>query len=122
LSSTANASAGCPLPARPLSASAPRPSAASPFARIDAGRADERQPTGRARSSLQAPKLRAEIERLRARHAPAAPRVPDAERAREASLRQRNAVLLAENRRLREQVAELTAELAIAYGHRRAAH
>jgi hypothetical protein len=65
--------------------------------------------------------LRAEIERLRARHPPAAPRVPDAERAREASLRQRNTTLLAENRRLRDQIAELKAELAIAYGQRRAA-
>jgi hypothetical protein len=65
--------------------------------------------------------LRAEIERLRARHPPAAPRVSDAERAREASLRQRNTTLLAENRRLRDQIAELKAELAIAYGQRRAA-
>jgi hypothetical protein len=48
--------------------------------------------------------------------------VPDAERAREASLRQRNTTLLAENRRLRDQIAELKAELAIAYGQRRAAH
>ncbi len=68
------------------------------------------------------PELRAEIERLRARHPPAAPRVPDAERAREASLRQRNTTLLAENRRLRDQIAELKAELAIAYGQLRAAH
>jgi hypothetical protein len=68
------------------------------------------------------PELRAEIERLRARHPPAAPRVPDAERAREASLRQHNTTLLAENRRLRDQIAELKAELAIAYGQRRAAH
>jgi hypothetical protein len=68
------------------------------------------------------PELRAEIERLRARHPPVAPRVPDAERAREASLRQRNTTLLAENRRLRDQIAELQAELAIAHGQRRAAH
>lgn len=68
------------------------------------------------------PELRAEIERLRARHTPATPRVPDAERAREASLRQRNTTLLAENRRLRDHVAELKAELAIAHGQRRAAH
>jgi Tfp pilus assembly protein FimV len=53
-------------------------------------------------------------KRLRARHPPAAPRVPDAERARAASLRQRNTTLLAENRRLRDQIAELKAELAIA--------
>jgi hypothetical protein len=38
-------------------------------------------------------------------------RAPDAERAREASLRQRNTTLLAENRRLRDQIAELKAEL-----------
>src|SRR5215211_4416516 len=62
------------------------------------------------------PDLRAEIERLRARHSPAAPRVPDAERAREASFRQRNTMLLAENRRLRDQIAELKTELAIAHG------
>jgi hypothetical protein len=42
--------------------------------------------------------------------------VPDGERAREASLRQRNATL----RRLRDQIAELKTELAIAYGQRRA--
>jgi Family of unknown function (DUF6262) len=67
------------------------------------------------------PQLRAHIERLRARQAPAASRVPDAERAREASLRQRNTTLLTENHRLRDQIAELKAELAIAYGQRRAA-
>jgi hypothetical protein len=67
------------------------------------------------------PELRAEIERLRDRHT-AVRRLPDAERAREASLRQRNTTLLAENRRLRDQIAELRAELAIAYGQRRAAH
>ena len=47
--------------------------------------------------------------------------MPDAERAREASLRQRNTTLLAENRPLRDQIAELKIELAIAYGQRRAA-
>jgi hypothetical protein len=66
--------------------------------------------------------LRAEIELLRARDPSAAPRVPDAERAREASLRQRNTTLLAENHRLRDQIAELKTELAIAYGQRRAAN
>jgi Family of unknown function (DUF6262)/Basic region leucine zipper len=68
------------------------------------------------------PELRAEIERLRTRDSPAAPRVPDTERAREASLRQRNTTLLAENRRLRDQIAELKTELAMAYGQRRAAN
>jgi hypothetical protein len=68
------------------------------------------------------PELRVEIERLRARQPDTATRVPDAERAREASLRQRSTMLLAENRRLRDQIAELKAELAIAYGHQRAAH
>jgi len=61
-----------------------------------------------------------EIERLRDRSAAGPPRVPDADRASTASLNQRNELLLAENRRLRNQVAELTAELAIAYGQRRA--
>jgi hypothetical protein len=36
-----------------------------------------------------------------------------------ASLRQRNMLLLAENRRLRDQIAALKAELAITYGQRR---
>jgi hypothetical protein len=67
------------------------------------------------------PELRAEIERLRARHPPGAPRVPDAERAREASLRQRNTTLLTENQRLREENTGLKAELALAYGEQRAA-
>jgi hypothetical protein len=34
-------------------------------------------------------------------------------------MRQRNTLLLAENRRLRDQVAELKAERAVAYDHRR---
>ena len=68
------------------------------------------------------PDLRAEIERLRDRRTPAgiAP-VPEAERAREASLRQRNTALLAENRRLREENAALRDELASLYGERRSA-
>lgn len=68
------------------------------------------------------PELRAEIELLRDRQPPGGPRAPDAERAREASLRQRNTTLLAENHRLRDQIAELKTELAIAYGQRRAAN
>ncbi len=71
----------------------------------------------------QQPELRKEIEQLRdCNVAVTRPRVPDAHRASTASLRQRNDLLLAENRRLREQVAELKAELALAYGHRRAEH
>jgi hypothetical protein len=66
------------------------------------------------------PELRAEIEHLRDRH-PAAPRVPDAERARNTSLRQRNTMLLTENQRLREENAALRDELAILYGERRSA-
>jgi hypothetical protein len=65
------------------------------------------------------PELRAEIERLRDRHRPAAPRMPDAERTREASLRQRNTTLLAENQRLRQENAALRDELALLYGERR---
>ena len=69
----------------------------------------------------QQPELRKEIERLRDRSvADTQPRVPGAHRASGASLRQRNRLLLAENRRLREQVTELKADLAIAYGQRRA--
>jgi hypothetical protein len=71
----------------------------------------------------QQPELRNEIERLRERHiAVTGPQVPDAQRATTASLRQRLENLRAENRSLREQVAELKAELAIAYGRRRPKH
>jgi hypothetical protein len=67
------------------------------------------------------PELRKEIERLRERRVTnTPPRVPDAHRATSASLRQRNTLLLAENRWLRDQITELKAELAIAYGQRRA--
>lgn len=67
------------------------------------------------------PELRAEIERLRAvqRNRPSG--VPAAERASEASLRQRVATLSEENRRLREENRALKSELAVAYGARRAA-
>lgn len=71
----------------------------------------------------QQPELRNEIERLRDRSAAdTQPRVPEAHRASTASLRQRLENLRAENRGLRAQVAELKAELAIAYGQRRADH
>jgi hypothetical protein len=77
--------------------------------------------SGQISAPHQQPDLRKEIERRRGRGlADTQPRVPDAHRASTASLRQRNGLLLAENRRLREQVAELNAELAIAYGQRRA--
>ena len=64
------------------------------------------------------PELRAEIERLRDERPPAPARRTH-ERTSEASLRQRVATLLAENRRLRRENTELRAELALAYGHRR---
>jgi hypothetical protein len=71
----------------------------------------------------QQPELRKEIEALRDRSiADSRPRVPDAQRASTASLRQRLENLRAENRRLREQVTELKAELAIAYGQQRDEH
>jgi Family of unknown function (DUF6262) len=71
----------------------------------------------------QQPELRNEIERLRERHiAVTGPQVPDAQRASTASVHQRLENMRAENRRLREEVAELKAELAIAYGRRRAKH
>jgi hypothetical protein len=75
----------------------------------------------RAAREYKQPELRKEIERLRERRVTnTPPRVPDARRATSASLRQRNTLLLAENRRLRDQITELKAELAIAYGQRRA--
>jgi hypothetical protein len=69
----------------------------------------------------QQPELRAEIEKLRASSARQTSAVPSRERATEASLRQRIETLIAENRRLRGELAELRAELAIAYGTQRAA-
>ena len=66
------------------------------------------------------PELRAEIERIRtARAGRSGPSVPPPERSSEASLRQRVASLLEENRHLRTQVGELRDELALAYGHQR---
>ena len=69
----------------------------------------------------QQPDLRAEIERLRALHLQRRGEVPARERATEASLRSRIQTLLDENRRLRAEVADLKAELALAYGQQRVA-
>jgi len=64
----------------------------------------------------QQPDLRGEIERLRdAEHGSSVP-VPSAQRATEASLRQRIATLTDENQRLRHESTSLKAELALAYG------
>jgi hypothetical protein len=66
------------------------------------------------------PALRAEIERLRDRGPSRPDGVPTRQRATEASLRQRIETLRSENQRLREENTDLKAELAIAYGRRRA--
>jgi len=63
------------------------------------------------------PELRAEVEKLRARQAGP---VPAAQRASDASLRQRNVMLLEENKRLRRENQELKHELANLLGERRA--
>jgi hypothetical protein len=65
------------------------------------------------------PDLRREIEQLRRTGRDTAPGVPTAQRATEASLRQRVRSLLDENHRLRGETAQLRAELAIAYGQQR---
>jgi hypothetical protein len=79
--------------------------------------------TSRARTALreldQQPDLRHEIDRLRAATRGRPPGIQKAERASEASLRQRLATLIAENRRLREENQALKTELALAYGARR---
>jgi hypothetical protein len=69
----------------------------------------------------QQPELRSEIERLRDHQPQRASRVPAAQRASEASLRQRNRSLLDENQRLRAENAALKDELALAYGEQRRA-
>jgi hypothetical protein len=66
------------------------------------------------------PQLRAEIERLRGQPRSTSS-VPRRERASDASTRQRIEHLLAENRRLRTENTDLKEELAITYGHQRAA-
>ncbi len=65
------------------------------------------------------PDLRHEIDRLRAAARGRGTGIHRAERASEASLRQRLATLIAENRRLREEIQALKTELALAYGARR---
>jgi hypothetical protein len=69
----------------------------------------------------QQPELRREIERLRDSRPQRASGVPTAQRASEASLRQRNRALLDENARLRAENAQLKNELALAYGEQRRA-
>ena len=67
------------------------------------------------------PELRARIEQLRGRRPSATPTaVPDDQRARERSLRQRNETLLVDNRRLRAENQTLRDELAVLYGQLRA--
>ena len=67
------------------------------------------------------PELRARIEQLRDRQpGTTAATVPDAQRARERSLRQRNETLLVDNRRLRAENHTLRDELAVLYGQLRA--
>jgi hypothetical protein len=64
--------------------------------------------------------LRAEIEQLRGREM-GTRRVPAAQRASDASIRQRNQTLSHENKRLRAENTELKDELAALLGERRAA-
>lgn len=63
--------------------------------------------------------LRAEVEKLRARQNGPWP-VPAAQRTSDASLRQRNVMLLEENKRLRRENGEVKQELAKLIGERRA--
>lgn len=65
------------------------------------------------------PALRSAIERLRNRPSAEAGGIPARQRATEASLRRRLETLRAENRRLREENANLKTELAIACGQQR---
>jgi hypothetical protein len=68
------------------------------------------------------PDLRQEIERLRRHQTDAGQASQAGERASRASLQQRVELLLEENRRLRAEITDLKAELAIAHGQRRAEH
>src|SRR6476619_7967366 len=67
------------------------------------------------------PDLRAEIERLRARLAPApvGPRIPDRQRASDASLRRRREVVTERNRQLETENRQLREALADALGEQR---
>ena len=67
------------------------------------------------------PALRSEIERLRDQPRGVTDGIPARQRATDASLRQRLETLRAENQRLRQENADLKAELAIAYGQQRRA-
>jgi ATP/maltotriose-dependent transcriptional regulator MalT len=69
------------------------------------------------------PDLRAEIERLRARRdpAPARERLPDRQRASEASLRQRLQIMSERNRQLEIENRQLHQALAVALGEQRTA-
>jgi Family of unknown function (DUF6262) len=60
--------------------------------------------------------LRAEIERLRGEPQPAPARPPSSERASDGSIRTRLRAALDENKRLREEIAELRVELALTHG------
>lgn len=66
------------------------------------------------------PELRAEIEKLGTTHRGPHP-VPAGQRTTDPSLRQRNVMLLEENRRLRAENSQLKQELAVAYGQQRLA-
>jgi hypothetical protein len=69
------------------------------------------------------PDLRAEIERLRARRdpAPARQRLPDRQRASDASLRRRLEVMTERNRQLETENRQLREALAVALGEQRTA-
>jgi hypothetical protein len=62
------------------------------------------------------PELRAQIERLRNEPPPAAAHLSSCERASDESIRTRLRVALDENKRLRDEIAELRDELALTHG------
>lgn len=84
-------------------------------ARQSASRPSRAAPAGRANGSTSGPSC-APRSSACARVIRPPPRACPMPACREASRRQRNTTLLAENRRLRDQIAELKTELAIAYG------